>query len=197
VNKIHLSQGDLIAESKTRVCYLHPHDPGKVIKIVRKKPAFWKQDANQKEWRHYLYLKRRHAKLDFMATYHGFVETNLGRGLVSDCIRDGDGSVSARLEEALANPERYNLAAVAKAMDRICQTIIAKNIQLFDLNRYNLLIQILPDGSLNPISIDIKGRYNNYEFIPISTYIPFFSRRKLRIRCQQLMQMLGKAAKGE
>jgi hypothetical protein len=176
------------------VCYLHPQDPAKVIKIVRKKPAFWKQDANQKEWRHYLYLKQRHAKLDFTATYHGFVETNLGRGLVSDCIRDSDGSVSARLEDVLANPGRYDLAAMAKALDRICQTIITNNIQLFDLNRYNLLIQILPDGSCNPISIDIKGRYNNYELIPISTYIPFFSRRKLRIRCRQLMQMVRQAA---
>ena len=194
VNKIRLQDRDLIAQSKTRVCYLHPQDPAKVIKIVREKPAFWKQDANRKEWRHYLYLKRRHPKLDFTATYHGFVETNLGRGLVSDCIRDGDGNVSARLENVLANPGGYDLAAVAKTLDRICQIIIADNIQLFDLNRYNLLIQILPDGSYNPISIDIKGRYNNYEFIPISTYIPFFSRRKLRIRCRQLMQIVQQAA---
>lgn len=193
VNQLHLRDDDLIAKSKTRVCYLHPQDHSKVVKIVIKKPVFWKQDANRKEWRHFLYLKKRHAKIDFITTYHGFVETNLGRGLVSDCIRNADGSVSARLENVLANPAQYDMVSLEFSLERFCRNIITHNIQLFDLNRYNLLIQVLADGSCRPISIDIKGRYNNYELIPISTYVPFFSRRKLRIRCQNLMEMVRRS----
>jgi hypothetical protein len=195
VNRLHLRDNDLIAQSKTRWCYLHPQDPAKVIKIVRKKPVLWKQDANQKEWRHFLYLKRRHAKIDFITTYHGFVETNLGRGLISDCIRDADGTVSTRLENVLANPAPYDMVSLESSLDRLCRNIITNNIQLFDLNRYNILIQVQADGACRPISIDIKGRYNNYEFIPVSTYVPCLSRRKLRIRCQKLMDMVRSRAR--
>ena len=190
---IRLTEKNVIARSATRKCYLHPEDPGKVIKIVRKKSGLGRRDANWKEWRHYRFLKKRHAHLDFITTYHGFVETNLGRGLMSDCIRDYDGRVSQRLEIVLSGQEPYDIAAVHDALNRFCRRIIANNIQLFDLNQFNILIQLLPDGACKPVSIDIKGRYNNYELIPVSTYIPYFSRLKLKRRCHRLMQMVRRA----
>ena len=190
---IHLQERDLIAWSKTRECYLHPANPDKVIKIISKKPAGWKRDANWKEWRHYWYLNKRHPQLDFITTYHGFVETNLGRGLVSDCIRDYNGRISVRLQKVLENPEQYDLEALENSLDRFSQKIVANNIQLFDLNAFNILIQVLSDGVYHLVSVDIKGRYNNYEFIPISTYIPFFSRLKLKRRIHYLMQLMQQA----
>jgi hypothetical protein len=190
---VRLKEKNVIALSATRKCYLHPDDPGKVIKILREKPSLGKRDANWKEWRHYQFLKKRHAHLDFISTYHGFVETNLGRGLMSDCIRDYDGRVSVRLEKVLSGQVVYDIKAVHDALSRLCRKIIANNIQLFDLNQFNILIQLLADGSCKPVSIDIKGRYNNYELIPVSTYIPYFSRRKLRRRCHRLMQMVRRA----
>ncbi len=191
---IHLQERDLIAVSKTRKCYLHPEDPDKVIKIVQRKPKFGKQDANWKEWRNYQYLMKRHSQLDFISTYHGFVDTSLGRGLCSNCIRDDDGRVSVRLEKVLANRRNYDLAVLEKALRQLSKIIVEKNVQLFDLNQFNILIQVLSDGTYRPVSIDIKGRYNNYEFIPVSTYITFFSRLKLKRRCQRLLQMVQQAA---
>ena len=190
---IRLQEKNLIAHSATRKCFIHPEDPEKVIKIVRKRPGLGKRDANWKEWRHYQFLIKRHPQLDYISTYHGFVETNLGRGLLSDCVRDFDGRVSSRLEKVLSGHGQYDLLAVHDALERFCQKIIARNIQLFDLNQFNILIQRLPDGACKPVSIDIKGRYNNYEFIPISTYIPYFSRIKLRRRCRRLLQMVHRA----
>lgn len=190
---IQLQDQDLIAVSKTRKCYLHPEKPDKVIKIIRRKPALFKRDANWKEWRHFRYLKKRHPRLHFISTYYGFVETNLGRGLMSDCIRDADGGISVRLEKVLANPAAYDLSALEQSISSFSQKIVERNIQLFDLNQFNLLIQVLPDGSYHPVSIDIKGRFNNYEFIPISTYIPYFSRLKLKRRRKRLLQMVRQA----
>lgn len=190
MNMIHLQDEDLIASSKTRNCYLHPADPNKVIKIVRKKVPFWKRDANWKEWTNYQYIKKQHSQLNFISTYHGFIETNLGRGLLVDCIRDYNGRVSMRLENVLVNPVQYDLAALENVVDRFCQKITENNIQLFDLNFFNILIQILSDGKYRLVCVDIKGRCNNYELIPVSSYIPFFSRRKLKRRCHRLMQTL-------
>ena len=187
---IHLRDQNLIATSKTRKCYLHPDDPDRVIKIIRRPTPFYKRDANWKEWRHYRYLQKRHPRLDFISTYYGFVETNRGRGLMSDCIRDYDGSVSVRLEKALINPSAYDWAALEKSIDRFSKNIVENNIQLFDLNQFNILIQVLSVGNYRPVSIDIKGRFNNYEFIPISSYIPYFSRRKLKRRRRRLLHMV-------
>ena len=190
---IRLQDQDIIATSKTRNCDLHPADSTKIIKIVRKKVPFWKRDANWKEWANYQYLIKQHSQLDFISTYHGFIETNLGRGLLVDCIQDYNGLVSMRLSNVFVNPMQYDLAAMEKVLDRFYRKIIENNIQLFDLNFFNILVQILSDGKYRLICVDIKGRYNNYELIPVSTYIPFFSRRKLKRRCNRLMQIFQQA----
>ena len=190
---INLQEQDMIAWSKTRKCYLHPADPGKIIKIVRKKSPVLKRDANWQEWAHYQHIKKRYSQLDFISTYHGYVETNLGRGLLINCIRDFNGKVSMRLDNVLQNRTQYDLESVEKALDGFCQNIFEKHIQLFDLNMFNILIQISSDRKYNPVCVDIKGRYNNYELIPVSSYIPFFSRQKLKRRCRKLMQIVQKA----
>ena len=190
---IHLRGQDIIASSKTRNSYLHPSDSGKIIKIIRKSARARERDANRREWAHYLHLTRRYPGLDIIPVYHGFVETNLGEGLMIDCIRDHDGQVSKRLQQVLLDPGKYDLQAVGESLERLCGKIIAKNIQLFDLNMFNILIRILPNGEFQPVCVDIKGRYNNYEFIPVSTYIPFFSRMKLKRRCSRLIEAVRQA----
>jgi len=182
---------DLIATGGTRECYRHPGDPSKVIKISRKKPFFKRKDPNWQEWRHYQYLMEKFGPLDFIGSYYGFVETCRGRGLMSDYIYDHDGQRSRTLEKVLLHGNLYDLAAVRRALNIFCRRIIEKNIQLFDLNLTNILIKINSDGSYRPVAADIKGRYANLEFIPVSTYIPSFSRRKITRRCRRLLARVG------
>lgn len=184
---LNIQDQEPIALSATRECYLHPEHPDKVIKIVRKAPVFRKRDANWQEWRHYRHLQKRHGYLDYIPECYGFIETSRGRGLVFDCIRNYDGNISERLDKVLKEPAGYDLPAVLEALKQLCRAITEKNVQLFDLNTFNILIQILPDGGYHPKTIDIKGRFNNYELIPVSSYIPFFSRRKLARRCRRLI----------
>lgn len=180
-----------IAVSGPRACYLHPEDAGKVIKIVREKTFFRKNDANWQEWRHYHYLLKQHGKLDFVNECYGFIETDLGEGLVWQCVRDDSGEISSTLTNIMKNPAGYDVGEVARLLGRFCQLLIEKNIQLFDLNPLNMMIRISSDGSYQVVSADIKGRYANYEFIPLSTYIPFLSRKKLTRRCNRLTVWYG------
>ena len=94
------------------------------------------------------------------------------------------------LGTVLSRPTPMDRKSVPKALDRFCRTIIDKNIQLFDLNVENVLIQIDSNGTYHPVSVDLKGRFNNYEFIPVSTYIPYFSRKKLQRRCGRLLEQV-------
>ncbi|MCP4340235.1 MAG: hypothetical protein GY799_15425 [Desulfobulbaceae bacterium] len=180
-----------IAVSGPRACYLHPEDTDKVIKIVRQKTTSRKKNANWQEWQHYHYLLKQHGKLDFINECYGFIETDLGEGLVWQCVRDGNGEISNTITNIMKSPDGYDLGKVERVLDRFCGFLIEKNIQLFDLNPLNVMIRICPDGSYQAVSADIKGRYANHEFIPISTYIPFFSRRKLTRRCKELTDWYG------
>jgi len=186
---IRLNENDRIARSTTRDCYLHPENPDRIIKILRKSPGRFQQSANDQEWRSYQYLQKRFGKQDFFVDCHGFVGTTLGQGLVFDCVRDFDGKVSHCLLDILTDPE-YDLARVEEALGRFCRVLIEKEIPLFDLNLLNILIQVTPSGEYHPVSIDVKSKFNNYEIIPLSTYIPFFSRRKVRRRCTRLMEKI-------
>ena len=188
--EIRLDEKDRIARSTTRDCYLHPDNPDRVIKIMRNLPGASKRNANDQEWRSYQYLRKRFGRQDFFVDCHGFVETTLGRGLVFDCVRDFDGKVSRSLLDILTDPE-YDLSRVEEALGRFCRALIEKEIPLFDLNLLNILIRVAHDGEYHPVSIDVKSKFNNYEIIPLSSYIPFFARRKVRRRCGRLMEKIG------
>lgn len=191
---IILKDTDLIATSKTRHCYLHPDTSDKVIKIiVDPQDEKKRMDANMKEWCYYERLKKMSIDLNFIPTYYGFVPTNLGRGLMSECVRDYNGNVSVRLQEIVSHNVQYDLDEIKHKLDIFTQRLIKYNIQLFDLNRFNLLIQVTKAGTYNPISIDVKGPYNNNEFIPFSTYIPYLSRKKLIRRSKRLLNIITTA----
>lgn len=188
---ILLKDREPIAVSGPRVCYLHPEDAGKVIKLVRQKTTSRKKNPNWQEWQHYHYLLKQHGKLDFINECYGFIETDLGEGLIWQCVRDGSGEISSTITNIMKSPDGYDLGKVERVLDCFCGFLIEKNIQLFDLNPTNVMIRTCPDGSYQAVSADIKGRFANHEFIPISTYIPFFSRRKLTRRCKELTDRYG------
>ena len=188
---ILLKNREPIAVSGPRACYLHPEDAGKVIKILREKTTSRKKNANWQEWQHYQYLLKQHGRLNFINECYGFIETDLGEGLIWQCVRDDSGEISSTLTNIMKNPDEYDVGKVARVLGRFCQILIEKNIQLFDLNPLNVMIRISSDGSYQAVSVDIKGRYANHEFIPISTYIPFFSRKKLTRRCNRLTDWYG------
>ncbi len=186
---IILDRKTILAEGKTRQCYLHPEDESKVIKIVKQNLS--SMDGNEQEWKHYRFLKNRFKDTSFLVKCHGFVETSMGKGLIFDCTRDHDRKISRTLLDIVSNSEsRYDVARVFSVVDSFCCFIIENNIQFFDLNPGNIVIKVFSDGSYKAFAVDIKGRYANCEFIPISTYIPFFSRKKLERRSRQLMERM-------
>jgi len=177
----------MLAEGKLRKCYLHPEDDNKVIKIA-KKQRLSSADSNQQEWKHYRLLKKKYKNPDFIIKCHGFIETNEGEGLMFDCIRDYDDGISKTILDILSyGKNNYDEAKVFSTVDDFCRFLIKNNIQFFDLNLSNIVIKIFLDNSYKAFAVDIKGRYANYEFIPISTFIPFFSRKKLKRRSKELM----------
>jgi len=186
---ISLDAGDLISSGTGRVCYLHPTNPNRVIKL----PAGGKKEAlqaNMRELKGYQLLIREHVDLCCISHCYGFVETDRGTGLVCDCIRDDNGEISKTIRDIVVCEDGCDIDSILQVAEKLCDLLISKNIFLFDLNLGNIVLRRMHTGAFQAVVIDLKGRYENHEFIPLSSYLKYFARKKLKRRCDQLMDRI-------
>jgi hypothetical protein len=101
---IVLESTHLIGEGRMRWCYRHPQDPGKCIKIDKPNTG----GATEKEVFYYRKLRwfRSSLSCTHVPRFHGTVEPNMGRGGVSDLIRDETtGHSGARFFKMVSAPQ--------------------------------------------------------------------------------------------
>jgi len=185
---IILKNAKLLGEGMERICYLHPENENQVVKIPQKAGENGSRQ-NEFEFRSYRYILKRTPEITCISKCYGFTKTDMGEGLVCQCIRDWNGAISRSLHDILLEKHDYDYAKILYAVSHFGSYLIENNVQLFDLNVKNLVVQI-NENDYTVISIDLKGRYANNEFLPFSTYIPFFSRRKLKRRYTQLLERI-------
>jgi hypothetical protein len=121
-NEIELRPENLVARGEARIIYVHPGEPNRLVKVVdprgcdarraakKNRPAivqFGQLASWQRELTEYCRMLNKLGRLpDFVAQYHGFVQTNLGVGLVVERI----GSCDTQLAPSLlsVNPSQNN-----------------------------------------------------------------------------------------
>jgi hypothetical protein len=153
---IYLNDDHYLNNGTVRACYLHPESANLVVKV----PLDDTKDilANTKELKGYHFLMLNH--IDLTCVYHcyGFVITNRGKGLVCDCVRDHDGSVSRTILETIETNHDCDIDYIMEVIRELCDTLISKSVFLFDLNVKNIVIQVQKNRTYRPIIIDLKGR---------------------------------------
>lgn len=182
---ITLDKSLLINQGTVRASYHHPHDSNLIIKV----PTGSKKDrgqANTIELKGYQALMKTHKDIPCISHCHGFEPTNKGDGLICDCICDADGSVSKSILDLINSDTSLEFSYLKSVIEKFTKYLLDEKIYLFDLNVKNIVMQQQIDASYRPIIIDLKGYYELKEFIPLSRYIPYFRRKKLERRCQQL-----------
>jgi hypothetical protein len=198
-----------------RECYVHPDDPLRCVKVNRVgyEPAtLWKRaswfrrwrkseeqfDKNYRDWE---VLDRLEAERDpaiwkHLPRCYGWVETDLGRGLMIELIRDPDGQISRSFKDYLWN-SGYDERA-RKAVDEFAAYWDAFPIPTRTLVLYNFAAQIQPDNSLRLVFIDGMG---DTEFLPLGrisqTLARWKSARKLRDMRQRIEDLLRQRERGD
>ena len=84
---IELDKEFLLAEGGERLVYIHPNDNNKVIKILKKglnKHNF----QNKLEFKYYNFLTKKNRDFSNITKCFGYVDTNLGKGLVFERVID-------------------------------------------------------------------------------------------------------------
>ena len=175
--------GDPIGEGQERICYRHPRDPGKLIKLQK--------GSGDKQTRRELELYRglaRRGMQDFghIPKFHGMVETNLGRGFVVDLIADYDGKPSRSLWWHFERG--YPVSEFSAYLEEL-RAYLRDNRIVFsvDMGRYNILFQRLSPERARLVVIDGLGNHTAVNWLD---RIGWFARRKIDRRWHRFITRL-------
>jgi len=204
---IQLTHAKPFAIGGRRVCYVHPHEPNKCIKIPRRDekrtvrvhqkrkpiPQHWRReyDNNAHE---YQVLQRLFARVGPNAAQHlprayGYVDTDLGPGLTLDLVRDADGLIARSLRELISQghpPTQFH-----PAFDDLARFLLNHHIVTRALLDHNIAAQHLDDGGWRLVIIDGLG---DPAWLPWGRWCRPIARRRIRRRLTQCRARLDALA---
>ena len=165
---------DPIGKGKERVCFVHPDDPQKAIKISIGNVS----EQSRREIKFYKKLKKRDGNNDpHIPRFYGLCETSLGQGIVVDLIRDQQGEISRPLNWYLA--EGYPIEDFEPYLDELKNSFL-QNLIIFnhDMTIGNLLFQKVSATSARLVAIDGLGDVVAVDWLDV--FPPLLRRKILR-----------------
>lgn len=175
-----------IGVGATRVCFEHPQDVNKCVKVVvRFKEAgllFREIDA---------YYEVKSFIDDFVPAYEpSLVQTNIGQGLVCELFRDDDG----RYSQTLGNYLKHHSMGddLTHQMWMFAYNLMAYHLFFYDFNLNNFIVQI-KEGKLCLKYTDLKS-YNHYKpfvYLRLERVLTPLARLIMKRRLEKLFRKLG------
>ena len=110
---ICLGEKDLLADGGRRLIYVNPEDNNKLIKIVKQKDldrkrrslSFfkkWRNDKSISGFNAYKVYNRKSKEIfKFVPRLFGYIETNFGKGFMTEFIKNYDGLATMSLQDYL------------------------------------------------------------------------------------------------
>ncbi|NVK39647.1 MAG: hypothetical protein HWE39_00260 [Oceanospirillaceae bacterium] len=203
------------AQGGHRLCFVHPQDPQRCIKVrrpdfpledLRRKKGFPKTllplsrfDDNREEFEVISSLARNlgEAAFEHVSRCFGFEDTDLGPGLVLELVRDADGAISQTLKAHLWF-EGYT-PDCRDAVERFCARWRELQIPSRDLLMHNILVQRDESGRIcRLVVIDGLGSPNilPFNWLPAALRERKVDRKIANLR-HRIEQTLAKKARGE
>ncbi|MCP4331946.1 MAG: hypothetical protein GY785_04770 [Gammaproteobacteria bacterium] len=172
---------DPIGQGKERACYVHPEDPRKAIKISIGDVS----EQSERDIRFYRKIqKRRSFKEIHIPKFYGLRETNLGRGIVVDLIRNYDGEISRPLNWYLA--QGVPIEEFESLLEELRYSFL-ENLIIFnhDMTIGNLLLQKSSFTNAQLVAIDGLGDVVALDWLNL---IPSLVRRKIERRWERFIE---------
>lgn len=152
----------VIGKGNERLCYMHPFEDSKVIKITYNKNKT--REQNKIEYLYYRILKKRKIDFNYIPELYTKIETDAGLGLVYENIVNYDGTVPVSLDEALREKILDRDKALKLAED-LYQNFKKHGIVLGDVSMKNILYQKISPSSSKLVVVDgIGPRRNGIKF---------------------------------
>lgn len=182
---LHLKHLVPVAIGRQRYVYVHPDDPGLIVKVVTEGYVARRSDKGgrpYKRW-HKNYIRSRHHQVflreikehlalraaesalpRYVQEIVGFVETDVGMGVVSRAVRDRSGNLAPTLR-TLLEEGRFDETA-RRHLDEFFEWLLRSVVVIGDLNAGNLVYGFDPANGGHFVVIDGIGDKN---IIPLSS----------------------------
>lgn len=170
---IQLQKIEPFAQGGNRLCFVHPEDASLCIKVRRpdftledrrRKKGFPKNlrklssfDDNLEEFNVMRSIERYYGQEAFVhiSRCYGFVDTDMGRGLVSELIRNSNGCIAETLKKEIWD------AGITCELDTAIKEFsafwISNTLPSRDLLLHNIVVQCLHDNVLRLVVVDGLG----------------------------------------
>lgn len=173
-----LNEELLIAKGNERLCYIHPEDSRKVIKLTHKENG---RQQNKLEYIYYNYLQKRAVSFQHIAECYGWETIENKRGLLFERVLNYDGSASITLSKAIE--EKLLTKEYLEQLLEELRLYLEENTILFvDVGLDNIMCKELKKGVYSLVIIDGLGaRRPGFKFW---VYRHFLAYAKYKVKSQ-------------
>ncbi|RXJ90584.1 hypothetical protein CRV01_05365 [Arcobacter sp. CECT 8983] len=187
--KIVLNKKYFLAKGGERNCYIHPKDENKVIKVVHRNEKH--NEQNKLEYKYYNFLQKRNKPLTHLTKCYGFINTNLGLGLIYERLKDYNNNPSKSfkffLEEKIFTREEED-----KLVSELKDYLFQNDILFIDVDLSNIFCQEFMENKYKLVIIDGLGaRRLNWRFYTY-LYSKTFTRYKIKKQWKKFFQNFKK-----
>lgn len=188
-----LLNNDLIGIGSERSCYIHPHDNTKVIKVFHNKKN--KNDQNKLEYKYYQYLGKKNISYKHITRCFGWIDTNMGRGLIFERVVNYDDTAPKQLTHYIKNKIFSNEREMELLLE-LKKYLLSNNILFMDVATLNILCKKIDKDKYRLIIIDgLGGKRDDFKFY-LYTKIALYSRYKIVKQWKRLMFMVERLKLG-
>lgn len=187
----HLKPANLIGKGNERICYTHPTDESKLIKVQ------YRQDRNQNliDAIYYAHLKKQGADFTHIANCYEWIDIDTHKGLIFEKVTDYNGQCSQTLSVVVLN-HILNKKQTWALITELQQYLIKNRIIFADISEDNILCQEHSPGEYRLVIIDGLGARNlglkfflQRKFTPYTNSTIQHQWTKLFLRVNRLLEL--------
>lgn len=185
MNRVKLDDSLLLGKGNERLCYLHPDDPSKIIKVAHK--HHMARNQNKLEAVYAAYLEKKGASFDHITHCYGSVDVDGEEGVVFDRVINSDGSASRTFTDVVRE-RLIPLEEATALLEDLRSYLVANTILFVDVSLDNIMCRQEEDGSYSLIIVDGLGaRRPGFKFW-LYRHLPLYAKYKVRNQWEKVMR---------
>lgn len=186
---LDLNSNGFVGKGNERICYVHPEDSAKVIKVQYNDKK--KRNQNLIELLYYSFLVKKKTDFSHVAKFFGSVETSQGKGLVFEKVENYDNTRALSLHEVI----KYNILSKDEVLELLHELYfnLKKNKIIFaDVGFDNIVCKKTEDNKWSLVVIDGLGSRHTGFKLWMSMHSRFYIKYKLRRQFSKILKSCEK-----